>query len=215
MKIRFLGHSCFLIVSDTGARIITDPYHTAKEFTLTEIKESADIVTVSHEHPDHNNIEAVQDSPQVVKGTDNINGIEIRAINSYHDDVEGKERGGNLIFTLKLDGITLCHLGDLGHQLNEGQLSSIGKVDILFIPVGGGFTIDASGAEKVCEDIGAKVIIPMHYKTAGLPFLADIGDFLQDKKNVTLTLDSMVEFTRNNLPERPQIIVLKPELLID
>jgi len=215
MKIRFLGHACFLIISDTGTRIITDPYHTGEEFTLTEIKESADIVTVSHEHSDHNNIEAVQGNPRVVKGSDRVNGIEITAIHSYHDDVEGKERGGNLIFTFKVDGITLCHLGDLGHQLNEGQLSYLGEVDILLIPVGGGFTIDAAAAEKVCEDIGAKVIIPMHYKTAGLPFLADIGDFLQDKKNVTMTSDSMVEFTRNNLPERPQIIVLKPELLTD
>ena len=215
MKIRFLGHSCFLIISDTGTRIITDPYHTGEEFTLSEIEESADIVTVSHEHPDHNNIETIKGNPQIVKGAAEVNGIEIKAINSYHDDAEGKERGGNLIFAFKVDGITLCHLGDLGHLLNESQVSYLGEVDILLIPVGGGFTIDAVAANKVCKDIGARVIIPMHYKTAGLPFLADIGDFLKGKDNVTVSSDSMVEITPNNLPETPQIIVLKPELLTD
>jgi len=215
MKIRFLGHSCFLIISDTGTRIITDPYHTGEEFTLTEIKESADIVTVSHDHPDHNNTAAIQGNPRVLKGSAKFSGIDFTAIQSYHDEASGNERGGNSIFTFEVDGIRICHLGDLGHQLDDSQLSIMGKIDVLIIPVGGGFTIDGAGATKVCKQINPKVIIPMHYKTAGLPFLADIGDFLQGKKNITLSSGSMVEFTRNNLPERPQIIVLKPELLTD
>ncbi|MCK4791591.1 MAG: MBL fold metallo-hydrolase [Desulfobacteraceae bacterium] len=213
MKIRFLGHSCFLIVSDTGIRIITDPYHTGEEFTLTEIKESADIVTVSHEHPDHNNTGAVQGNPLVLTKQANVNGMEFTAVQSYHDEAGGKERGGNLIFTFEVDGIKICHLGDLGHQLDDSQLATIGKVDILIVPVGGGFTIDGAGATEVCNQINPKVIIPMHYKTAGLPFLADIGDFLKGKNNVTNSSGSMVEFTCDKLPERPQIIVLKPELL--
>lgn len=215
MKIRFLGHSCFLVISDMGKTLITDPYHTGEEFTLAEIKESADIITVSHEHPDHNNIETVQGNPRVVMDSDTIEGFEITVINSYHDDVEGKERGKNLIFVIKLDGITLCHLGDLGHQLDENQLSDIGSVDVLFVPVGGGFTIDAATACKVCEEINAKVIIPMHYKSAGLPFLADIEDFLQGKQNVTMNSGSVIEISQSNLPKSPQIIVLKPELLTD
>ena len=213
MKIRFLGHSCFLIISDTGTRIITDPYHTGEEFILTEIKESADIVTVSHEHPDHNNIEAVQGNPQVVKGSDKVNGIEITAINSYHDDVEGKERGGNLIFTFKVDGITLCHLGDLGHQLNEDQLSYLGEVDILLIPVGGGFTIDAAGAEKVCEDIGAKVIIPMHYKTAKVAFpIEPVEKFTGLVQGVEHAGTSEITVTRESLPAERTVVVLDQAL---
>ena len=213
MKVKFLGHSCFLITSNSGTRIITDPYHTGEEFNLSEIKESADIVTVSHEHPDHNNTATVQGNPRVVKGPDKVNAIEFTAINSYHDEVEGEERGGNLILAFEMDGIKICHLGDLGHQLTDKQLTAIGKVDILIVPVGGGFTIDAAGADKVCNDIGPKVVVPMHYKTTGLPFLADVGEFLQGKENVTLSPDSEVEFTPDSLPGKLQVIVLKPELL--
>ena len=212
MKIKFLGHSSFLIVGNDGTRIITDPYHTGEEFNLSEIKESADIVTVSHEHPDHNNTAAVQGDPQVLTGPGNSKGIDFKTVESYHDQSEGKERGGNLIFTFEVDGIKICHLGDLGHQLNENQLAGIGKVDILIIPVGGGFTIDAAGADKVCNDIGPKAVIPMHYKTAGLPFLGDVSEFLKGKENVTPSPGSDVEFTRDSLPGELQVIVLKPEL---
>jgi L-ascorbate metabolism protein UlaG (beta-lactamase superfamily) len=213
MKIKFLGHSCFMITTDKGMKIITDPYHTGQEFHLSDIQESADVVTLSHEHPDHNNFEAVKGNPRVLRKSTLVRGIDFSAVESYHDNAGGKERGSNLIFTFEVDGIKLCHLGDLGHQLNNSQLTAIGKVDILFVPIGGGFTIDAAGAEKVCEDIGARVIIPMHYKTAGLPFLADIEDFLRGKKNVTQRSNSILELTCQNLPKSSQIIVLKPELL--
>lgn len=215
MKIKFLGHSCFLITGNDGTRIITDPYHTGEEFKLAEIDESADIVTVSHGHPDHNNTATVRGNPQVVTGSASVKGIQFKAVESYHDEAEGKERGGNLIFTFEVDGVKICHLGDLGHQLSKSQLAEVGEVDILIVPVGGGFTIDAAGVDKVSNDIGPKVVIPMHYKTAGLPFLGDVGEFLQGRHNVTRTAASEIEFTRENLPENTKIIVLTPELLTD
>ena len=215
MKVKFLGHSCFVITSNTGTKIMTDPYNTGEEFKLSEIKESADIVTVSHDHPDHNNTAAIQGNPRVLKGSAKLNRIEFMVVQSYHDEAGGKERGGNLIFTFEVDGIKICHLGDLGHQLDDSQLSVIGKVDILIVPVGGGFTIDGAGATEVCKQINPKVIIPMHYKTAGLPFLADVQEFLNGKDNVTLSAVSEVEFTQESLPVKSQIIVLKPQLITD
>jgi L-ascorbate metabolism protein UlaG (beta-lactamase superfamily) len=214
VKIKFLGHSSFKVTSNTGTTIITDPYHTAKEFLLSEINESADIVTVSHEHPDHNNIEAIQGNPQVVKGSVKIKGIEFKTVLSYHDNVEGKERGNNLIFTFKIDGINVCHLGDLGHPLNGQQLTEIGQVDVLLVPVGGGFTIGATDATDICAQIKPKVIIPMHYKTAGLQFLEDVGDFLRGKKDIIQSVKNEVEFEQGTLPTVPQIIVLKPSQLM-
>jgi L-ascorbate metabolism protein UlaG (beta-lactamase superfamily) len=214
MKVKFLGHSCFLITSGTGTRIITDPYHTGEEFNLSEIEESADIVTVSHDHPDHNNTSAVQGHPRALTGSAIVNGMEFRAIRSYHDESGGKERGDNLIFAFEVDGIRICHLGDLGHQLDDSQLSIMGKVDLLFVPLGGGFTIDAAGANEVCRAINPRVIVPMHYKTAGLPFLADVEEFLQGKKSVTRLAESEKQFARSNLPRNTQIILLTPALLL-
>lgn len=213
MKVRFLGHSCFSITSDAGMGIIIDPYHTGPEFSLSEISESADIVTVSHEHPDHNNIAAVQGNPQVLKASATVKGIEFKAINSYHDKVNGKEMGSNLIFAFEVDGVKICHLGDLGHPLDESQLTALGKVDILFLPVGGGYTIDAAVAAEVCSQVNPRVIIPMHYKAAGLKFLADVEEFLRGKENVTHAVNSEMEFSQDKLPVNMQIIVLTPALL--
>lgn len=213
MKIEFLGHSCFLITSITGKKIITDPYHTGEEFNLLEIAESADIVTVSHDHPDHNNSSVIQGEPQIVTENTEKEGISFKVIESYHDAARGKERGNNRIFIIVVDDIRICHLGDLGHRLDKHQLASIGNVDILLIPVGGGFTINSAEAEKICTDIGAKVIIPMHYRSAGLSILGDVGDFLYDKDNVTASNNSELELTLSSLPIKPEIVVLKPKLL--
>jgi L-ascorbate metabolism protein UlaG (beta-lactamase superfamily) len=214
MKVKFLGHSCFLITSSLGMKILTDPYHTGEEFSLSEIEESADVVTVSHEHPDHNNAGVVQGNPMVLKSSASVSGIDFKAVESYHDNAGGKERGNNRIFLFEVEGVKLCHLGDLGHQLNHTQLSDIGKVDILMVPVGGGFTIDFAGATQVCNLINPKVTIPMHYKTAGLKFLEDVQEFLRGKEVITPG-KSELEFTPDSLPAKPQVIVLTPELLTD
>ena len=212
MQIKFLGHSSFLIVDENGTRIITDPYHTGPEFMLADIDESADIVMVSHQHPDHNNVGAIKGNPSVVDSPGAFKGIEFNTVDSYHDGVSGKERGPNLIVVFEVDGIRLCHLGDLGHQLDGQQISEIGRVDVLFVPVGGGFTIDAKGADEVCTSVGARVIIPMHYKTAGLPFLADVSEFLRGKDNVVESDSSAVELVSSDLPEQTSIVVLKAAL---
>ena len=140
MKIEYLGHACFMITSDAGIKIITDPYTAGGDLNFGEIKESADIVTVSHGHFDHNNVSAVRGNPELVKGTvtAEVKGIPFKGIPAYHDEATGSKRGDNTIFCFDVDGIRLCHLGDLGHQLDDKQVTDLDTVDILFIPVGGG-----------------------------------------------------------------------------
>jgi L-ascorbate metabolism protein UlaG (beta-lactamase superfamily) len=213
MKVKWLGHSCFLITSETGLKIITDPYDTVKGVGYAPVKEAADIVTISHEHFDHNAVSSVTGKPEVVKGSGvkSVKGIQCKGIASYHDESGGKQRGANTIFCFSIDGIKVCHLGDLGHALSGGQLKEIGKVDLLLIPVGGFYTIDSKVATQVCNELKPKVAIPMHYKTPKLDFpVAGVDDFLTGKKNVKRLDSSEMEFKVEALPAVPEIVVLKP-----
>jgi L-ascorbate metabolism protein UlaG (beta-lactamase superfamily) len=215
MKLKWLGHSCFLITSETGLRIITDPYPQGSGLNYSPINEAADIVTVSHDHFDHNNISSVPGKPEVItgNGVKNVKGIQFKGIATHHDESQGKERGTNTIFCFSVDGIKLCHLGDLGHRLSKGQIAEIGALDILFIPIGGVFTIDAKMASTVSDDLKPKVVIPMHCKTHKCDWpLNTIEDFLAGKKNVKKLNSSETEFKAGKLPEATEIVVLQPAL---
>jgi len=215
MKIKWLGHASFLITSDTGIRVITDPYATGGGIKYGEITESADIVTVSHGHSDHNNVAAVGGKPEVISktGITRVKGIEFKGIPSYHDETGGRQRGNNIIFCFGVDGMKVCHLGDLGHQLSDKQVSDLGGVDILLIPVGGYYTIDAKVATQVCNQLKPKVIIPMHFKTDKCAYpISSVDEFLKGKEGVKKLDASGAEFKREELPDTAQIIVLKPEL---
>lgn len=211
MKIKWLGHAAFLITSDSGVRIITDPYTTTDDIRYGSINETADIVTVSHEHTDHNNAAAVQGNPQVIRSTAEARGIKFKGITAYHDEARGSQRGNNTIFCFEVDGVKVCHMGDLGHILSDAQLAEVGKVDVLLIPVGGYFTIDAKAASQVVNQLKPRVIIPMHYKNdkCRLP-IKEVDAFLSGKDNVTRLDASEVEFKAGKLPARTQIMVLKP-----
>lgn len=215
MKIKYLGHSSFVITLDSGIKIIIDPYVTGGALGYGRIEESADIVIVSHDHFDHNNVAAVRGNPELVTGavTTKIKGIEFKGIPSYHDDAGGRQRGKNTIFCFEVDGIRVCHLGDLGHQLSAQQVADLGKVDILLIPVGGSVTLDAKVAGQVGDKLKPRVIIPMHYKTGkcALP-IAGVDEFLRGEEGVNKLDASEVEFKRGELPAHTQIIVLKSAL---
>ncbi len=214
MKIKWLGQSAFLITAEAGTKIITDPYAPSERLTYDEITESADIVTVSHEHGDHNNVAAVKGNPEVVRGTARVKGIEFKGIASYHDDAEGKSRGSNIIHCFAVDGVKVCHLGDLGHPLSDQQTAELGSVDILLVPVGGNYTIDAKVASQLGDRLKAKVIVPMHYSNERCPNfpVAGVDEFLQGKDGVSRLDTSEVEFKQGELPASTQIIVLKPAL---
>ncbi|MFC2066530.1 MBL fold metallo-hydrolase [Chloroflexota bacterium] len=213
MKIKWLGHASFLITSEAGTRIITDPYAIDDRLKYGEIRESAGIVTVSHEHGDHNNVAAVQSSPEAVRGDAEVKGIKFKGIPTYHDDAEGSKRGNNIIHCFEVDGVKICHLGDLGHELTDKQVAGLGKVDVLLIPVGGFYTIDATTASRICDRLKPRVIIPMHFKNSKCNFpIADVDEFLRGKKNITQPDTSEIEFQAGVLPADTQIIVLKPAL---
>jgi L-ascorbate metabolism protein UlaG (beta-lactamase superfamily) len=213
MKIKWLAHSAFLITADSGTRIVTDPYQTNPHFSHGDIKEKADIVTVSHGHGDHNNVAAVSGNPEVVKDSGTFKGIKIKGVPTAHDEAGGSQRGPNTVFCLNVDGVDICHCGDLGHLLTDAQVKAIGKVDVLMVPVGGNFTIDAAAATKVCEQLKPRIILPMHYKTdkIGIP-INGVDDFLKGKSNVTRADDSEIELRADKLPASAQIMVLKPAL---
>jgi L-ascorbate metabolism protein UlaG (beta-lactamase superfamily) len=213
MRVKWLGHACFLITSRDGLRVITDPYAVGGGINYSPVKETADIVAVSHGHDDHSNISAVEGKPEVVKGsgTKTTKGVQFKGIATYHDATQGGQRGPNTTFCFTIDDIKLCHLGDLGHVLSPEQVSEIDAVDILFVPVGGFFTIDASTANQVCEQLRPKVVIPMHFKTSKCAYpIADVEHFLKGKKTVRRVEDSEVDFERERLPATAEIVLLRP-----
>jgi L-ascorbate metabolism protein UlaG (beta-lactamase superfamily) len=180
---------------------------------LILITETADIVTCSHGHGDHNAAELVTGNPQVINsaGQYNVKGISIKGIPTSHDDMDGKKRGANIIFCFSIDSLNLCHMGDIGHFPADSQLSAIKPVDILMIPVGGFFTIDVKTAHEIASAVGAKVIIPMHYKTSktGIP-IATLEGFLAGKTNVRQLTSSSYEIIKASLPDVPEIVTLTP-----
>jgi L-ascorbate metabolism protein UlaG (beta-lactamase superfamily) len=215
MRVKWLGHACFLINSKDGLRVITDPYAVGGGINYSPIEENADVVVVSHGHDDHSNVSAVQGKPEVVKGNGikTVKGIQFKGIAAYHDASQGKQRGPNTVFCFTIDDIKLCHLGDLGHVLSPEQVSEIGAIDILFVPVGGFFTIDESAASRVCDQLKPKVVIPMHFKTPKCAYpIAGVEDFLKGKKNVRRVEGSEAEFKREMLPVATEIVLLQPAL---
>lgn len=164
MNIKWLGHACFKLTSEKGTVIVTDPFDESVGYPMPNVK--ADIVTSSHSHFDHNYFKAVKGNFDIVDtvGEHNIKGINIKGVNTFHDDEHGAKRGKNIVFVFDIDGIRVCHMGDLGHVLTEKQVEEIGPVDVLLIPVGGYYTIDAKQAVEVMNQLKPKITIPMHYK---------------------------------------------------
>jgi L-ascorbate metabolism protein UlaG (beta-lactamase superfamily) len=213
MKIKWLAHSAFLITADSGTRIVTDPYTTDPRFNYGEITETAEIVTASHGHGDHNNVAAVRGNPQVVNDSGTYQGIKIKAVPTAHDESGGSQRGKNTIFCFDVDGVNVCHCGDLGHVLTDAQVKAIGRVDVLLVPVGGFFTIDAAAANRVCEQLKPKIILPMHYLTEKIKLpIKGVEEFLKGKSNVRRAEGSEIEVKATSLPSGPQIVVLKHAL---
>lgn len=213
MRIKWLGHSCFLVTDEKGVKVIIDPYETNERLTYGEIHESADVVTTSHGHGDHNNVAAVAGNPKVLQKSGEAKGIKFDAVSVYHDASSGSERGSNTIFCFEMDGVRVCHLGDLGHPLSDENARAIGRVDVLLLPVGGFFTIDAAVATGVAEKLAPKVVIPMHFKNDRCDFpIKGVDEFLQGKDNVTRLGVSEAEFHAGQLPAVTQIVLLEPAL---
>ncbi len=208
MRIDWLGHACFLITSSSGLRIITDPYE--RGIGYAPINESADIVTISHEHFDHNALREVKGNPEVVRRSSVAKGIEFKGIECFHDEARGSKRGRNTAFLFNIDGINFCHLGDLGHALSPHQLKELGEVNILLIPVGGFYTIDAREATEIVNSLKPNIVIPMHFKTERIDFpISGVEEFLKGKENVERL--PYLEITKETLPAPVKVVVLDYE----
>lgn len=178
MIIKWKGHACFFIEC-AGKIIVTDPF--ADSYGYPPLRDTADIVTVSHDHNDHNAWQNLSGNPRVIKqvGDFVLGDISIKGIASYHDQHKGSLRGQNIIYRIKAEGATVAHMGDLGHILSPEQVEAMGKIDILLLPVGGTYTVDAELAKQVLEQINPAIVIPMHFKTpdVNLP-LAPVETFI-------------------------------------
>lgn len=164
MEIKYIGHSSFFIKTKT-AKIVTDPFNpsmTGLKFPKIE----ADVVTISHNHADHNYVEGIKDTPLVIDwpGEFEKNEVRITGYPSFHDNKEGGERGPNTMYKFEAENISLLHCGDLGHMLTDAVIEEIGNVDILIIPTGGFYTINAEDAVKIIQEIEPSIVIPMHFK---------------------------------------------------
>ncbi len=182
MKLKWFGQSCFYLTSNAGTRVLMDPCARWLGYRMPPVE--AEVVTTSHDHFDHNFLQMVEgnfyhiDQP----GTYQIQDISIRGTPAWHDAFQGTKRGRNIIYTFGVDGLTVCHLGDLGHLLRAEQLADLGKVDILLLPVGGRFAITVAEALEVCKQIQPVITVPMHYRTPALGlggfFFARVDDFV-------------------------------------
>ena len=215
MKIKWCGHATFLITSISGTKIVTDPYEPGGydgALSYGSIPDEIDIAVVSHDHPDHNYVQGLKGNPEVIKGTgaQAASGIEFKGIPTYHDTSQGKERGESTIFCFTIDNVRLCHLGDLGHPLSSKDVAEIGEVDVLMIPVGGFYTIDAKVATEVMNSLKPRLVIPMHFKTEKCDFpITTVDDFISGKPNVKNLDTSEIEVTKDTLPTPTEIHVLQ------
>ena len=206
LQIRWHGHSCWEITNDIT--LVTDP-HDGKSIGIPAPTVEADVILVSHDHYDHNSVKTVEKhDSKVVKDERkrNIFDVEIKGIESFHDEAKGAKRGENLMYKFIMDGIKFCHLGDLGHELDEASIEKIGEVDVLFIPIGGTFTVDDKQAWNVIKKINPKIIVPMHYKIGGLSLpIAGIEPFLEQNPFKVLPVGNEIQIDREDLPSEPEV----------
>lgn len=164
MNIRWLGHSCFLFTNQEGMTVLTDPFNNKVGYPVPHIE--TDIALVSHHHPDHDSVQVLLGKPQIIEGEGphTVSGLSIQGTATFHDAEHGTKRGKNTLFSFAMDGVRIVHLGDLGHLLTPDHLADVEQVDIVCVPVGGFYTIDAEQAYQVIQQLKPKIVLPMHYK---------------------------------------------------
>jgi L-ascorbate metabolism protein UlaG (beta-lactamase superfamily) len=216
MEIKYFGHSSFQI-KNKYATIVTDPYDQNAIGIKFPKNIEANIVTVSHDHADHNSISNISGSPFVISevGEYEVSGISFTGFTSFHDNEKGDKRGLNIIFKIEADGLNICHLGDLGHNLNDDELDRIDGVDILMIPVGGFYTIGSEDALKIIKEIEPSYVLPMHYGRSELDpkafgSLVTLDKFLHDAgADTEIQKIPKLNVTKDKLPEKMQYVIFE------
>ena len=219
MEITYLGHSCFKLKNKAGLVLYIDPYKS--EFVGETLpKDVADVLLISHNHDDHNAAEIItgpinREKVFVIdkEGEYEIAGVLITALKTYHDKVNGEERGKNLIFSIIMDGMNTVHLGDLGHNLSASQIERLGSVDIMMTPVGGSISLTPEQVHEVAKEISPSYLIPMHYKTdntkGDLTSLEPLSKFLE-KNKYAVTPESVhkIKLDQSSLPDDTQVLLM-------
>ena len=212
MKLQWLGHSSFRLEESTGTSVVTDPYHSYIGIEMPEV--TADVVTVSHKHDDHSCVGAVKGNPMIIDTVgyfDVKDSIGILGIETNHDEVDGEKRGKNIIYKYRIDGIDVCHMGDIGEECTPELAEAIGPVNILLIPVGGEYTIDADIAKDYVDKLMPDMVIPMHYRTRGVDLDIDKVDaFLRhfDDEMIEEIEDDTIEITRSQFDDEYTRVVV-------
>lgn len=209
LSLGWYGHAMFLIQDDEGRRIITDPFDPSIGYPFPRIE--ADVVLVSHDHFDHNNVKDIIGNPVVLRGEGEkeVSGLFFTGIPAFHDQSGGSERGSNIIFRWEMGGLSLAHLGDLGHPLLPSQAELLEGLDLLLIPVGGTFTIDDEQAFELVERLRPRLVIPMHYRTDLLSFpIKDVQPFVSRFPEVVYAGKETIFLSREVLKEGTLVIVL-------
>lgn len=214
MDITPLGLSSFRI-RGKSATIVTDPYDSTFVGLKFPKKIEADIVTISHDHKDHNAVSAIEGSPFLVQGAGEyeIKGVSVVGVPSFHDEEKGAARGRNTMYRIEVDGLAILHLGDLGHALTPEEIESLDGVDILMIPVGGVATIDAATAAAIVKEIEPSLVVPMHYQTPGLSKVfanfSPVSAFLKEMGLEQVPAQPKLTISKDKLPEQMQVVVLE------
>jgi len=215
MDITYLGHSSFRI-HGKSATVITDPFDPTGVGLKFPKHTEADVVTVSHEHKDHNAIDQIEGSPIIVRGAGeyDVKGVGIVGIGAYHDEQKGSEHGKNTLYRIEIDGISIVHTGDLGHMLSAQDIDTLDGVNVLMVCVGGGHSLDASKAIQLINEIEPSIVIPMHYGRKELSqstfgHLAPLDVFLKEIGKPDVTAISKLVLTKDKLPVDTQVVVLE------
>jgi L-ascorbate metabolism protein UlaG (beta-lactamase superfamily) len=210
------GQAMFTLQVVNGPTILMDPMSDRIGYQVSPL-EGIDVVTVSHEHPDHNNVALATGSPKVLRGLEGddwaqvdetIQGVRFRTVGTYHDESQGSDRGKSAIFAIEVNGLHIVHLGDLGHLLTSEQVTTIGPVDVLMIPVGGVYTIDAASATQVVDSLKPRLVVPMHYGTPRLQFDLQPVDAFLTGKTVERSAGNQVTLSLQTLPQSTTVLVL-------
>ncbi len=221
LTLRWFGHAFFLVTSSDGVRVAMDPFGDIG-YSVPEV--AADVVTVSHEHGDHNVAERLAGPTAILRGLKpggadwnsisyDLRDVRITALPAYHDDAEGRKLGLNTIFVVETGGLRLAHLSDIGHTLSEATLDAMGRIDILLVPVGGRFSIDGRQAREVMARLRPRITVPIHYKTAVTADwpIEDESTFLAGLENVKRPDALAVSITPETLPAQPEVWIMRYE----
>ncbi len=211
MRITWHGHSCFELKDSIS--LVIDP-HDGKSIGIKPPVLRADMVLVTHDHFDHNCVRIVKGDPAVVRqpGHRVVKGVKVNGIPTFHDHESGAKRGRNTIYTFTMDGIRLCHCGDLGHMLSEDQLRAIGPVDVLFVPVGGTFTLSLPEVRELIARVQPRIVVPMHYRWGSLSITVQtIEPFLEGlPEDRVQGVGNEVDLLKEELPPTTEYWVFSP-----